>query len=247
MLAERIRILLDDNEETGAQSSLRELEALLRSQPTLSASTQADIELDYQLAQLRFRQGKVPAAQTAAAVESLRQKALARSDLRLALEMHLVSVAAYAQCGHVFEAQERLIDALDVGAANGLCMTFVDAGPAVRKLLEELCHDPSLCDERVLELRPYMHTLLARCPGSQAPASRASHLPEAIRQRLTPREGNVLRLIASGLSNKRIALRLDITPETVKSHTKSIFAKLAAQTRAQAVAHGEALGLIQAE
>jgi ATP/maltotriose-dependent transcriptional regulator MalT len=247
MLAERIRILLDDNEETGAQSSLRELEALLRSQPTLSASTQADIELDYQLAQLRFRQGKVPAAQTAAAVESLRQKALARSDLRLALEMHLVSVAAYAQCGHVFEAQERLIDALDVGAANGLCMTFVDAGPAVRKLLEELCHDPSLCDERVLELRPYMHTLLARCPGSQAPASRASQLPEAIRQRLTPREGNVLRLIASGLSNKRIALRLDITPETVKSHTKSIFAKLAAQTRAQAVAHGEALGLIQAE
>jgi DNA-binding CsgD family transcriptional regulator len=92
-----------------------------------------------------------------------------------------------------------------------------------------------------------MHTLLARCPGSQAPASRASQLPEAIRQRLTPREGNVLRLIASGLSNKRIALRLDITPETVKSHTKSIFAKLAAQTRAQAVAHGEALGLIQAE
>jgi DNA-binding CsgD family transcriptional regulator len=54
-----------------------------------------------------------------------------------------------------------------------------------------------------------------------------------------------LRLIAGGLSNKRIAQRLDITPETVKSHTKSIFAKLAAQTRAQAVAHGEALGLIQ--
>jgi ATP/maltotriose-dependent transcriptional regulator MalT len=247
MLAERVRILLEENEETGAQSSVCELEALLRSEPTLSASARADIELDYELAQLRFKLGKTPAAQTATAVESLRQKALARSDLRLALEMHLVSVAAYAQCGQVFEAQERLIDALDVGAANGLCMTFVDAGPAVRKLLDELCHDPSISDERVLELRPYMHTLLARCPGSQSPASLAIQPPEAIRQRLTPREGNVLRLIAGGLSNKRIALRLDITPETVKSHTKSIFAKLAAQTRAQAVAHGEALGLIQAE
>jgi ATP/maltotriose-dependent transcriptional regulator MalT len=245
MLAERIRILLDDNEETGALSSMRELEALLRSQPTTSASTQADIELDYQLAQLRFRQCQVTAAQTATAVESLRQRALARSDLRLALEMHLVSVAAYAQCGEIFEAQERLIDALDVGAANGLCMTFVDAGPVVRKLLEELCHEPSISDERVLELRPYMHTLLARCPGSQRPASFARQAPEAVRQPLTPREGNVLRLIASGLSNKRIAQRLDIAPETVKSHTKSIFAKLAAQTRAQAVAHGEALGLIQ--
>jgi ATP/maltotriose-dependent transcriptional regulator MalT len=245
ILAERIRILLDDNEETGARSSLRELEALLRSQPTTSASAQADIELDYQLAQLRFRQCQVAAAQTTTAVESLRQKALARSDLRLALEVHLISVAAYAQCGEIFEAQERLIDALDVGAANGLCMTFVDAGPVVRKLLEELCHDPSISDERVLELRPYMHTLLARCPGSQCPAVLTRHSPEAIRQPLTPREGNVLRLIASGLSNKRIAQRLDIAPETVKSHTKSIFAKLAAQTRAQAVAHGEALGLIQ--
>jgi LuxR family maltose regulon positive regulatory protein len=158
--------------------------------------------------------------------------------------MHLLSVAAYAQRGEIFEAQERLIDALDIGAANGLCMTFVDAGAMVRKLLEELCHDPSLTDERVLELRPYMHTLLARCPSSQHPASFARQPPEAIRQPLTPREGNVLRLIAGGLSNKRIAQRLDIAPETVKSHTKSIFAKLAAQTRAQAVAHGEALGLI---
>jgi ATP/maltotriose-dependent transcriptional regulator MalT len=245
MLAERIRILLDDNDESAALSSLRELEVLLRSQPTTSASAQTDIELDYQLAQLRFRQCQVAAAQTTTAVESLRQKALARSDLRLALEMHLLSVAAYAQCGEIFEAQERLIDALDVGAANGLCMTFVDAGPVVRKLLETLCHDPSIPDERVLELRPYIHTLLARCPGAQCPASFAARPPKAHRQPLTPREGNVLRLIASGLSNKRIAQRLDIAPETVKSHAKSIFAKLAAQTRAQAVAHGEALGLIQ--
>jgi LuxR family transcriptional regulator, maltose regulon positive regulatory protein len=51
-------------------------------------------------------------------------------------------------------------------------------------------------------------------------------------------------LIAGGLSNKRIAQRLDITPETVKSHAKNIFYKLAAQTRAQAVARAEALGII---
>jgi ATP/maltotriose-dependent transcriptional regulator MalT len=124
-------------------------------------------------------------------------------------------------------------------------MTFVDAGPVVRKLLQKLCHDPSIPDERVLELRPYIHTLLARCPDAQRPASFAGRPPKAHRQPLTPREGNVLRLIASGLSNKRIAQRLDIAPETVKSHAKSIFAKLAAQTRAQAVAHGEALGLFQ--
>jgi ATP/maltotriose-dependent transcriptional regulator MalT len=245
VLAERIRILLNDGEETSALSCLQDLEALLRLPVTTSAATQADIELECQLAQLRCRQRRMTAAQTATAVESLRQQALARSDLRLALEIHLLSVAAYAQCGETFEARERLIDALDVGATHGLCMTFVDAGPAVRKLLEELCHDPSISDERVLELRPYLHILLARCPGLHGPASFARQLPEAVPQRLTPRESNVLRLIAGGLSNKRIAQRLAITPETVKSHAKRIFSKLAAQTRAQAVAHGEALGLIQ--
>ena len=244
MLAERVRILLDDNEETAALSSLQQLEALLSSSSTTSASAWADIELHCLLAQLRLRQHRVAAAETAAAVASLRRKALGRSDLRLALEMHLVSVAAYAHHGELFEAQERLVDALEVGAANGLCMTFVDAGPLVHNLLAQLCYDASISDEHVLELRPYIHTLLARCPGSQVLANGARQLPEIIRQPLTPRENNVLRLIASGLSNKRIARRLDITPETVKSHAKSIFAKLAAQTRAQAVAHAEALGLI---
>ena len=245
MLAERVRILLDENEETGAHASLRDLDTLLRSQPTTSASAWADMEIQGQLAQLRFRLRQVAATQIATAVEGLRQKALARSDLRLALEMHLVSVAAFAQCGEIEEAQERLIDALDVGASNGLCMTYIDAGDMIRKLLGELCHDLSVSDERVLELRPYIHTLLSRSPRAQLSVSCARRAPEASRQPLTPRESNVLRLIAGGLSNKRIAQRLDITPETVKSHTKSIFAKLAAQTRAQAVAHGEALGLIQ--
>ena len=245
MLAERVRILLDENDPTGAHVSLRDLEALLRSQPATSAFVREDMEIQYQLAQLRFRQGHVAAAQTAAAVDGLRQKALARSDLRLALEIHLVSVSAHAQHGESDEAQERLIDALDVGATNGLCMTYVDAGATICKLLGELCHAASMADERVLELRPYIHTLLSRSPCAQPSDGPTRRAPESTRQPLTPREGNVLRLIAGGLSNKRIAQRLDITPETVKSHTKSIFAKLAAQTRAQAVAHGEALGLIQ--
>jgi ATP/maltotriose-dependent transcriptional regulator MalT len=244
ILAERVRILLDDNEQTAALSSVQQLETLLSSCPKISDPAQADLELYYQLAQLRLRQRRVPAAETAAAVASLRRKALGRSDLRLALEMHLISVVAYAHHGEFLEAQERLIDALELGAANGLCMTFVDMGPVLHNLLAELCHDASIPDERVLELRPYIHTLLAHCSGSLVLAHGARRPAEINRQPLTPRENNVLGLIATGLSNKQIARRLDIAPETVKSHTKSIFAKLASQTRAQAVAHAEALGLI---
>jgi LuxR family maltose regulon positive regulatory protein len=61
---------------------------------------------------------------------------------------------------------------------------------------------------------------------------------------LSGRETGILQLIARGLSNKRIALSLGITPETVKSHAKSIFIKLATRTRAQAVARAEASGFL---
>jgi DNA-binding CsgD family transcriptional regulator len=52
---------------------------------------------------------------------------------------------------------------------------------------------------------------------------------------LTARERNVLAMICEGLSNKRIARALEISPETVKSHVKHIFLKLAVGTRTEAV------------
>jgi ATP/maltotriose-dependent transcriptional regulator MalT len=59
---------------------------------------------------------------------------------------------------------------------------------------------------------------------------------------LTAREADVLRLIASGQSNKRIASALEVSPETVKSHIKSIFAKLGVDNRMQAVTSGRRQG-----
>jgi DNA-binding CsgD family transcriptional regulator len=52
---------------------------------------------------------------------------------------------------------------------------------------------------------------------------------------LTARERDVLAKIGQGLSNKRIARALEISPETVKSHVKHIFLKLAVGTRTEAV------------
>jgi ATP/maltotriose-dependent transcriptional regulator MalT len=61
---------------------------------------------------------------------------------------------------------------------------------------------------------------------------------------LSPREHSVLRSMSCGLSNKRIAQKLQIAPETVKSHVKGIFIKLAVQSRAHAVSTAGALGLL---
>jgi DNA-binding NarL/FixJ family response regulator len=61
---------------------------------------------------------------------------------------------------------------------------------------------------------------------------------------LTPRESEVLQLVAEGLPNKTIALRLGIRETTVKFHVNSILAKLGAQSRTEAATRAARLGLI---
>jgi DNA-binding NarL/FixJ family response regulator len=61
---------------------------------------------------------------------------------------------------------------------------------------------------------------------------------------LSPREMEVLRLIAGGNANKIIAAQLSITEETVKGHVKNILAKLAANDRTHAVTIGLKRGII---
>jgi DNA-binding NarL/FixJ family response regulator len=61
---------------------------------------------------------------------------------------------------------------------------------------------------------------------------------------LTPREQQVLRLLAQGASNKTIARSLEITPHTAKFHVASIIAKLGAAGRTDAVAKAMRLGLV---
>ena len=63
-------------------------------------------------------------------------------------------------------------------------------------------------------------------------------LPEEPAAALTPREVEVLAALAEGLGNKAVARRLDISPHTVKFHIESVFRKLGAGTRAEAVAKG---------
>jgi LuxR family maltose regulon positive regulatory protein len=62
---------------------------------------------------------------------------------------------------------------------------------------------------------------------------------------LSPRERKILEHIGQGRSNKEIARELGIAPETVKSHIKNVFVKLAVDRRAQAVLRAQSLGLIR--
>jgi DNA-binding NarL/FixJ family response regulator len=61
---------------------------------------------------------------------------------------------------------------------------------------------------------------------------------------LSPREREILALLAEGLGNKIVAARLGISEHTVKTHVASIFEKLGAETRAEAVALGARTGVL---
>jgi DNA-binding NarL/FixJ family response regulator len=87
--------------------------------------------------------------------------------------------------------------------------------------------------------------LIAVEPELMALLAPAGVLPELpLAEELTPRELEVLRLLAEGLSNKAIAQQLDISDHTVKFHVNAIMKKLGAQSRTAAVVQATRLGLI---
>jgi DNA-binding NarL/FixJ family response regulator len=67
---------------------------------------------------------------------------------------------------------------------------------------------------------------------------------EALVEPLTPRESQVLQLLADGLPNKTIAARLGVSEETVKFHLASVFGKLGATNRTDAVRRALGRGLV---
>ena len=84
-------------------------------------------------------------------------------------------------------------------------------------------------------------------PAIGAKLARHVSAPRSMKGLLTPRELSVLRLVAAGQSNQQIAESLGITERTVKFHVTSIFNKLGADNRAQAVALAGRRGLLPAE
>ena len=68
---------------------------------------------------------------------------------------------------------------------------------------------------------------------------------DQVPESLTPRESEVLQLLADGLGNREIASRLGISEHTIKFHIRSILGKLGASSRTEAVSRGLRSGLIE--
>ena len=182
------------------------------------------------------------ARQGATILRKLQAASCGKRNSYWALRLSVQLADALLACGDHAEGRAMLVQTLQVGLRAGVYQTFVDAGAHVTELLLSL-HYATPQDGRLPpELRPYVGSILADRAQQRAGTLpvRASRVAES----LSPREHSVLRSMSCGLSNKRIAQELQIAPETVKSHVKGIFIKLAVQTRAHAVSTAGALGLL---
>jgi DNA-binding NarL/FixJ family response regulator len=127
---------------------------------------------------------------------------------------------------------DALFPALEAGARGYLTK---DAGAEeIERAIREVHAGRTHLDPAVQQ------RLVAAVVGGERPATPAAELPDD----LTPREAEVLRLIAEGLTNGEIASRLYLSSATVKTHVNHIFGKLGAESRVQVVARARALGLV---
>ena len=83
-------------------------------------------------------------------------------------------------------------------------------------------------------------------PLRDARSKRGRELPRVVANALlTPKETEVLQLLAANLSNKKIAQALDVGDQTVKWHLKNMFHKLQAGTRLHLLARARMLGILE--
>jgi DNA-binding NarL/FixJ family response regulator len=127
-----------------------------------------------------------------------------------------------------------VIDALRAGARGYLTK---DAGGAeIRHAIKQILDDHAVIDPAV---QRHVVDAIATLPPGHDHRPR-SPLPAG----LTPREAEVLSLIATGMSNHEIAVHLVVSEGTVKTHINHLFAKIDARDRAQAVTYAYQHGFI---
>jgi ATP/maltotriose-dependent transcriptional regulator MalT len=85
--------------------------------------------------------------------------------------------------------------------------------------------------------------LMVQLAAAHASTAGMPYHPDLVEQ-LSPREIDVLQLIAEGLSNQAIAEQLFVSLSTVKKHSSSIYGKLGVSSRTQAITRAQELGLL---
>ena len=163
------------------------------------------------------------------------------------IEIQALRALALAACGEHSSALGALTEALTLACRHGYVRVLADEGAPMRALLAQLSASRLGQQHAARRIDPgYLAALVRACGPADAvpPPRRATAAPPGLIEPLTDRELEVLRLIAAGRSNQRIARELFVSLDTVKKHVTHLLGKLGAANRTEAAARARQLGLI---
>jgi LuxR family maltose regulon positive regulatory protein len=173
----------------------------------------------------------------------------------IALKTLLLRAQVHAELGDETNSLADVLKALEFAEPEGYISIFVEQGAPVAGALRSLKQRHLLAGVNT----EYVQAILAAFPGGKPESARASSPASApgspglaaglgeelgLVEPLTPREMEVLELIAAGCSNQDIAERLVITVSAVKKHSTNIYGKLNVSSRTQALVRARQLGLL---
>ena len=152
------------------------------------------------------------------------------------IEILAMQALAHQAHGDTSSALAPLERALSLAEPEGYVRVFVDEGPPMARLLQEAASRAIAPDSA--------RRLLAAFPSAKPDGAHPSEARCEGMELLSKREIEVLQHIAAGLTNREIAARLYLSLYTVKAHARSIYDKLDAHSRTQAVARARELGIL---
>ncbi|NWL81136.1 plasmid partition protein [Pseudomonas taiwanensis] len=228
MLAEQLRLVLACGDWSHAETLLAKLDDLARSH---RGATPCDAEI-MTLAALAKARLSLARYQPEAAMQALDIAHRYASEFdrgRWRVQVDLLRAFALEALERRTEARERLHAALACGYRLGLVRTFLDEGERFQSMLGQL----ELDEDSVLG--GYCRSLDRKGPVARPEPCAARPSSAQANQMMTRRELEILDLLEQSMSNKRIALALNLSLQTVKWNLKNIFAKLGVSSRYDAI------------
>ncbi|WP_228935621.1 LuxR C-terminal-related transcriptional regulator [Paraburkholderia saeva] len=246
---ERCRIALLRGDHEGARSELAAAEALDAWSFGDAFAPHANDVDTIELARWRLAIACGNAATAAQELSSALTVALTATRVRRALKLRIVLALALHAAGSIERARQECLNAIAAAAGEGFVSTFVDEGAPMLHLLNIVAlHADSPASGSVSGafLQQLRERLAARHGGGVVmPDTASSPIAGApATEELTKTERKVLVLLADGLSNKAMADKLFVSEATIKTHLRSINAKLNASSRTHALAVARKAGLI---
>jgi LuxR family maltose regulon positive regulatory protein len=187
------------------------------------------------LAHLRLMQGKYDSV--IELLDTLRPRSLHRQRMEPVLKIDII----YASALYALTQKKKALSVLEYAVAfagkEGYVRPFVNYAPFIGEILINLRQSPKL------QVQTHADHLIKCCGFKKMSKLKAGRVAISPAEYLTPREAEILSLIADGYSNKEIADKLFVSVSTVKKHINHIYGKLNVKTRIQAALRAKQMNI----